>query len=361
VSLCSCGCAGDAEPGADGAVPGAVQAVQASGAVEQPGGHQLHGERGARGGARGFVGGVTGWLGKARTRVCVGIQTYMWCSPAGLCRQMLCHHLTVHTSALFSPLIPSRQMASSIPQFLSASSSRLWGHQLLVLLFKMGVTWPIMAALMHRLPWQDTAALCCAFCTWLCLAWSRPMCNHIAEDAGDAAFVTQLAGALDMLTGLGTSMGVGRTEYGSTSSIDNWAPVAQQITAACLSSSRSSFGNTSDTSSSSSSIVMSSSDCQSLLFGQCMALVTTVTLWVGVCVIMFCVVLAEDHSKWRWWHSSGARRLGAPPPKYAAISTWSFLCSRLLYLHILLDVPLMVLWMGLTSWYRQPVKALGGY
>jgi hypothetical protein len=43
--LCSCCCAGGSEPGADAAVPGAVHALQAPGAVEQPGGHQFHGER----------------------------------------------------------------------------------------------------------------------------------------------------------------------------------------------------------------------------------------------------------------------------------------------------------------------------
>jgi hypothetical protein len=92
-----------------------------------------------------------------------------------------------------------------------------------------------------------------------------------------------------------------------------------------------------------------------------MALVNTLTLWAGVCVILLCVVLAEEHSQWRWWHSSGARRLGASPPKYAPSTTWNFLCSRLLYLHILLDVPLMALWVGFTSWYRQPPKALGDF
>jgi hypothetical protein len=82
---------------------------------------------------------------------------------------------------------------------------------------------------------------------------------------------------------------------------------------------------------------------------------------VGVLVILFCVVLAEQHSKWRRWHSSGARWQGHIPQVYAPVSVWRFLGTRLLHLHILLDVPLMLLWVGASSWYRQPTAELGGY
>jgi hypothetical protein len=271
-------------------------------------------------------------------------------------------------------------MASSMPQFLSATSSRLWGHSALVLLFKMGVTWPMMAALMHRLPWQDLAILCGTFCVWLCITWVRPLCTHLHSSKADAALVTSLAAVLDRVTGLGmdaaalgaldasSSAGAGISVLGSQVKVlpsaagagaadSFWAPVAHHISAACIPATT----GMANVSSSSSSIMLSGPDCESLLMGQCLAVVTTFTVWVGVLVILFCVVLAEQHSKWRWWHSSGSRWQGHIPQVYAHASVWRFLGTRLLYLHILLDVPLMLLWVGASSLYRQPIAGLGGY
>lgn len=293
---------------------------------------------------------------------------------------------------LQTPLV---QMATSMPQFLSASTSSLMAHRMLVLLFKMGVTWPIMAALMHRLPWQDLAVLCSAFCTYLCCTWAQPLCSHLHRSAEDAELVRSLAAALDTLTGLGmetAAAGVGHasaipalgssrtgpnTSY-STYSINStsrheqlltdpgrvsWAPLAQHIAAACVTGTAAAGadGASSLAHAYSGHAVLSGGDCQALLMGQCSAVVTTLTAWVGVLVILFFVVLSEQHSKWRWWHSAAARWQGRPPHEYEATSGWGYVGLRLLYLHILLDLPLMLLWVASSSWYRQPTAALGDY
>lgn len=281
---------------------------------------------------------------------------------------------------LWSHLVAiSVMMATSMPQFLSTTSSRLWGHRALVLLFKMGVTWPMMAALMHRLPWEDIAVLCGAFCMWLCVTWAGPLCTHLHSNPADAALITLVAGMLDRVAGLGMEMPAGGALTASSSAVlgfagsqasagaagvhDNvWEPLAHHITAACGSASAatstSAFGGNSINSSSS---VLSAVDCESLVMGQCQAVVATFTLWVGVLVILFWVVLAEQHSKWRWWHSVNAHWQGRIPSVFAATTAGAFLSMRLLYLHVLLDVPLIVLWVGTSSWLRQPTLALGSY
>lgn len=265
-------------------------------------------------------------------------------------------------------------------QFLSATSSRLWGHRALVLLFKMGVTWPMMAALMHRLPWEDIAVLCGAFCSWLCVTWVGPLCTHLHSSPADAALITSVAAMLDRVAGLGmdvpaaggafptsssSAVGVGGSQAsaGAAGVSDTvWEPLAHQITAACGSAfsaanSTSTFGGNGINSIS----VLSAADCQSLVMDQCQAVVATFTVWVGVLVILFWVVLAEQHSKWRWWRSRGVRWQGRIPSVYATTTVGAFLGMRLLYLHILLDVPLIVLWVGTSSWLRQPTVALGSY
>ena len=293
------------------------------------------------------------------------------------------------------------QMASSMSQFLSANSSGLWAHKALVLLFKMGVTWPIMAALMHRLPWQDLALLCTLFCTWLISTWPHTLCINLQHSSSDAHFISSIAAGLDTLTGLGMDMpAAGTSTAAGTASLLNlhsahnissgggsnqqlgaglpvngavsasveavstaadeqyWVAVAHRVNAAC-----SRVGTTSSTSSAMSGVglQLAAADCEQLQMGQCMAVVTTLTLWVGVLVILFFVVLAEQHSKWRWWHSNAARWLGRPPQVYAPTSGLSFLGLRLLYLHILLDIPLMLLWVGTSTFYRQPTAALGDF
>lgn len=319
-----------------------------------------------------------------------------WCSSSALIEFLLCACLP---SLCHAVLCCALQMATSMSQFLSASSSRLWAHKALVLLFKMGVTWPMMAAIMHRLPWQDLALLCSTFCLWLCYTWAQPLCSHLHRSDEDAAFIRSLASMLDAVTGLGTDSVHGLPAGGINSSSGGgaaaaaaaqllatnsnsllwphgmsaaglesaaaaagvtaaggedvcWSPLADHLAAACVY--RAPSGSSSGSSSS-----LSPMDCEVLLMGQCTAVVTTLTLWVGVLVILFCVVLSEQHSKWRWWHSSGARLQGRPPQVYAPTSALTFLGCRLLYLHIILDVPLMLLWVATSSWYRQPTAALG--
>lgn len=92
VFLCSCGCAGGTEPGTDAAVPGPVQAVQAPGAVEQPGGHQLHGERV-------YGGSGWGWHRKGLAHTCLSCVVTQRSGCEGGCglhhskasRQLWCH------------------------------------------------------------------------------------------------------------------------------------------------------------------------------------------------------------------------------------------------------------------------------
>lgn len=253
----------------------------------------------------------------------------------------------------------------------------------------------MMAALMHRLPWQDLAVLCGGFCVWLSVTWAQPLCNHLHSSPADATLIRSLAGMLDRVTGLGMDvpafgaisssssssaagvLGISSSSSGRSQALltpgaavaggsgDNvWAPLAHHVTAACMSASlntTSAFSSSSRSSSPSSSGELSACDCDSLIMGQCLAVVTTFTVWVGVLIIMFFVVLAEQHSKWRWWHSSGARWQGPTPHAYEPLSVWAFLGARLLYLHVLLDLPLMLLWVGTSSWYRQPTAALGAY
>lgn len=268
-------------------------------------------------------------------------------------------------------------MATSMRQFLSATSSRLWGHRVLVLLFKMGVTWPMMAALMHRLPWEDIAVLCGAFCMWLCVTWAGPLCTHLQSSPADAALITSVAGMLDRVAGLvmdvpaagafptsssAARAGGSQASAGAAGISDTlWEPLAYHIIAACGSASAANSTSTFGGNSINSSNVLSAADCQSLVMGQCQAVVATFTLWVGVLLILFWVVLAEQHSKWRWWHSRSARWQGRVPSMYATTTVWAFLGMRLLYLHVLLDVPLIVLWVATSSWLRQPTLALGSY
>lgn len=153
----------------------------------------------------------------------------------------------------------------------------------------------------------------------------------------------------------------------------SWAPLAHHIAAECLwtTSSTSSITSNLTTSIGSSSLspALSAQQCESLVMGQCMAVVTSLTLWVGVSVILFFVILNEQHSKWRWWHSSSARwqqqgrgASARTPFVYTSTSVWGFLAARLLYLHVLLDVPLLLLWVGSSSWYRgYAAQALGSF
>ena len=308
-------------------------------------------------------------------------QTYPACVV--IIRARLQHGCFLHPSPFTFHHLPELQMGTSMPQFLSAVPIRwLWGHRALILLFKMGVTWPMMAALMHRLPWQDLAVLCGCFCLWLCATWVQPLCTHLQSSPADAAFIQSISASLDRLTGLsassaavasglkaavGTAGGAGAAAVhavvGSGLQEEQWMPLANRIAATCIAgASNSTLSGWTDSTSSGGGGVLSGPDCESLLMGQCMAVVTSLTLWVGVLVILFCVLLAEQHSKWRWWHSTGVHwQQGRVPTEYAPSCIWAFLGSRLLYLHVLLDLPLLLLWVGTSTWYRQPIGAFGGY
>jgi hypothetical protein len=96
---------------------------------------------------------------------------------------------------------------------------------------------------------------------------------------------------------------------------------------------------------------LTSSDCQALLEGQCMAIVSTFNVWWGLCFTTFLLVIAEQLSQWQWLHTHGSWMMPGAPSLFRASSKAAFVRGLLLRLHCVLDVPLLLLWAGFSTAY----------
>jgi hypothetical protein len=270
-------------------------------------------------------------------------------------------------------------IAVSFPMFMATkTTSQSIVARIILLLFKTGAAAPVLAALMNRLPWQHVLCMSSLFGALLSVTWVRQFCLH-SDDLQDAELVSSIAAWLDYVCGFGnyTSSSTSRHAHIATGDVIGmtnvpnvtltWKPTAGSIAAACATAAAavgSNAGSTGNVSSSSSNGVVGDGallqpplshaefdqQCSQVTLGQCIAVVNVVNLWVGVLLVLFVVLLVERYSKWQYLHQHG-RALQAPDA-YKSKSRRTFLRTQLLQLHVLLDVPLLLLWMGFTNLHR---------
>lgn len=259
--------------------------------------------------------------------------------------------------------------------------------RLLSYLFRLGSLLPISITAMHRVPWQHVVLCCAIFCSCAAAKWPQDFCTELVGNAtnstGNLDMLTGMASALDYLTGQGGMRPMHQQQQqqqqadssGSLSpSSMVWQSTAHSIAAACVpnSSSNSSINNNgmlasplnrthsgAAAGSSSTAAVAESMDCSSLLQGQCVAVSRTILVWFGILVIAAVAIGLERYSKWLWVqkHTPAMRGRSNVPDLYKEKCWKSFIKSQLLQLHVLLDVPLVVLWFGFCYWSR-PVGVL---
>jgi hypothetical protein len=150
------------------------------------------------------------------------------------------------------------------------------------------------------------------------------------------------------LAGDSSSSSVGDSDaalLGSTGSSSSGQHHGQTTSAAALQDSNGQLGS------------LTSSECTALLEGQCMAIVSTFSIWWGLCFTTFLLVVAEQLSKWQWLHTHGGWMLPGAPALFRASSKGAFVRGLLLRLHCVLDVPLLLLWAGFSTAY---IGSFGG-
>ncbi|KAF8062105.1 WDR19 [Scenedesmus sp. PABB004] len=222
---------------------------------------------------------------------------------------------------------------ASLP-VLGHSGQRSAPARLATLLFRLGVLMPCTMALMHRLPSLHVLAFTGAFSIVIVLTWTRRFCAAALADPATShetsALLSALAAGLDKLTGQGSALPDG-----------TWQPTADAIAAACPAGAGA-----------------GAAPCGGVVLGQCVAVADVAAIWLGVCLPVAVVALAELTAKWAWIHTSapGRAALRASPEvpvAFKAPSSRGFVVAQLLKLHILLDVPLVVCWLVFAGWLRR--------
>lgn len=239
----------------------------------------------------------------------------------------------------------------------------------------------ITLAAMHRLPWQVVVTISALYSCWGVLFWAKPYCSTILADPAMKVAVrqltTSLATVLDYLTGHGDMVQHGDNVF--------WQAHAHTIAAACGTAASSIPGDASSSKSSSESHANRqsmfspsvsntcpagglaaeqslppaaapglSAACAHLVLGQCQAVSRTISVWLGMLTVATLVLLSERVNKWTFVHRRAPWLLEVQglPAAYQQKSMWVFVRMQLLQLHVLLDVPLLLLWVGFCAWSR---------